>query len=265
MPWMGRAPPRIKFESLQLFIFLIKILDECHPASQTVPPSACHARRRSTLLYVVPSLIYLFQNNVTFHTLRYVDAPTYQILGNLKIATTGLFTWFAPTHGIPAPASLPAQGLAHTKTARARYCQDHPGPEAHSAAVHRTGAAAGGRHHEPGRVRLPRRRRCARRGGSATPRWGAVLSAVARLRTGGAQRMALGRGAPAADPSKRRGRGAVGCAAGCWNPECGAEVASALAPRLRLRLAAAPHALRRSPCGPPVSGPQAWLACTRSC
>lgn len=80
--------------------------------------------RRSVSRFVVPSFIYLVHNNVQFWTLRcreltlpymrkhksapavlyptrcncfvfcacrYVDAPTYQIMGNLKIVTTGIF------------------------------------------------------------------------------------------------------------------------------------------------------------------------------
>ena len=45
---------------------------------------------RNTLLYPIPSIIYLIHNNVQFLTLQYVDPSTYQILGNLKIVTTGL-------------------------------------------------------------------------------------------------------------------------------------------------------------------------------
>jgi solute carrier family 35 (UDP-sugar transporter), member A1/2/3 len=48
---------------------------------------------RKSLLYVTPSLIYLLHNNVQFFTLRYLDPATYQVLGNLKIVTTGLLFW----------------------------------------------------------------------------------------------------------------------------------------------------------------------------
>lgn len=41
-------------------------------------------------LYPIPSLIYLLHNNVQFVTLTYVDTSTYQIMGNLKIVTTGI-------------------------------------------------------------------------------------------------------------------------------------------------------------------------------
>ena len=48
---------------------------------------------RTSLLYLVPSIIYWLHNNVQFVTLRYVDPATYQIMGNLKIVTTGLLLW----------------------------------------------------------------------------------------------------------------------------------------------------------------------------
>ena len=41
-------------------------------------------------MFIVPSAIYLVQNNIQFLFLKYVDPSTYQILGNLKIATTGI-------------------------------------------------------------------------------------------------------------------------------------------------------------------------------
>lgn len=45
---------------------------------------------RTVALFIVPSLIYMVHNNVQFFFLKYVDPATYQILGNLKIVTTGL-------------------------------------------------------------------------------------------------------------------------------------------------------------------------------
>ncbi|KAJ7952110.1 putative Cmp-sialic acid transporter [Quillaja saponaria] len=44
----------------------------------------------SIRLYPIPSIIYLIHNNVQFATLIYVDTSTYQIMGNLKIVTTGI-------------------------------------------------------------------------------------------------------------------------------------------------------------------------------
>lgn len=45
---------------------------------------------KSVRLYPIPSVIYLIHNNVQFATLTYVDTSTYQIMGNLKIVTTGI-------------------------------------------------------------------------------------------------------------------------------------------------------------------------------
>ncbi|CAH9097214.1 unnamed protein product [Cuscuta europaea] len=45
---------------------------------------------KSIRLYPIPSIIYLIHNNVQFATLTYVDTSTYQIMGNLKIVTTGI-------------------------------------------------------------------------------------------------------------------------------------------------------------------------------
>lgn len=48
---------------------------------------------KGTSLFLPPSLLYWFHNNVQFLTLKYLDTATYQILGNLKILTTGLLFW----------------------------------------------------------------------------------------------------------------------------------------------------------------------------
>ncbi|XAR53983.1 hypothetical protein NMG60_11028954 [Bertholletia excelsa] len=45
---------------------------------------------KSVRLYPIPSIIYLIHNNVQFATLTFVDTSTYQIMGNLKIVTTGI-------------------------------------------------------------------------------------------------------------------------------------------------------------------------------
>ena len=46
---------------------------------------------RSAALFPIPSALYVVHNNMQFHTMAYVDASTYSILGNLKIVTTGVF------------------------------------------------------------------------------------------------------------------------------------------------------------------------------
>ena len=63
---------------------------------------------RTIMMYPIPSIIYLFHNNVQFYTMAYVDAATYQILGNLKIVTTGR------AGGIPPHTML----LPHTRRAK---------------------------------------------------------------------------------------------------------------------------------------------------
>lgn len=60
-------------------------------ARRTDPGSVRITRdARHVALFIVPSIIYMFHNNVQFFFLKYVDPATYQILGNLKIVTTGL-------------------------------------------------------------------------------------------------------------------------------------------------------------------------------
>lgn len=59
---------------------------ECQSSS----PPRMTKEWRSIRLYLVPSVIYLIHNNVQFATLTYVDPSTYQIMGNLKIVTTGI-------------------------------------------------------------------------------------------------------------------------------------------------------------------------------
>lgn len=51
---------------------------------------ALHYTRRSVIMAAVPGVAYQLLNNLNFVTLYYVDAPTFQILGNLKIVATGL-------------------------------------------------------------------------------------------------------------------------------------------------------------------------------
>lgn len=45
---------------------------------------------KTIMLFPVPSLIYMVHNNVQFYFLKYVNPATYQILGNLKIVSTGI-------------------------------------------------------------------------------------------------------------------------------------------------------------------------------
>jgi len=47
---------------------------------------------RENLLFVVPCVIYAIQNNIVFIALGMIDAALYQVLANLKIITTGIFS-----------------------------------------------------------------------------------------------------------------------------------------------------------------------------
>jgi len=58
--------------------------------SKSSKPPSITTNWKSVCLYPIPSLIYLVHNNVQFATLTYVDTSTYQIMGNLKIVTTGI-------------------------------------------------------------------------------------------------------------------------------------------------------------------------------
>lgn len=53
-------------------------------SSYTIPP---------ILLFAVPGAIYFFNNNLSFILLELMPAPTYVVLSNLKILTTGLFSY----------------------------------------------------------------------------------------------------------------------------------------------------------------------------
>ena len=63
----------------------------------TMPPPKMTTDWKSVRLFPIPSIVYLIHNNVQFATLAYVDTSIYQIMGNLKIVTTGIlsrcFSW----------------------------------------------------------------------------------------------------------------------------------------------------------------------------
>ncbi|KAG0314993.1 hypothetical protein BGZ99_007748 [Dissophora globulifera] len=71
--------------------------DEHHHQLETgsSPPTSSCSAFPSILLFAVPGAIYFFNNNLTFVLLSLMPAPTYVVLSNLKILTTGLFSyWF---------------------------------------------------------------------------------------------------------------------------------------------------------------------------
>jgi len=76
----------ITLSSTQLSVSSFFLWNECKSSS----PPRMTKEWRSVRLYLVPSIIYLIHNNVQFATLTYVDPSTYQIMGNLKIVTTGI-------------------------------------------------------------------------------------------------------------------------------------------------------------------------------
>ncbi|GAA0142825.1 transporter [Lithospermum erythrorhizon] len=73
-------------EIFKLVVSSILLCREC----QKSPPPKMTTQWNSIGLYPIPSIIYLIHNNVQFATLTYVDTSTYQIMGNLKIVTTGI-------------------------------------------------------------------------------------------------------------------------------------------------------------------------------
>ncbi|KAK4339363.1 hypothetical protein RND71_040825 [Anisodus tanguticus] len=74
------------FVNLQLLVSSVFLWKEM----QNSPPPKMTMEWESVRLYPIPSIIYLIHNNVQFATLTYVDTSTYQIMGNLKIVTTGI-------------------------------------------------------------------------------------------------------------------------------------------------------------------------------
>ncbi|KAL3815110.1 hypothetical protein ACJIZ3_016378 [Penstemon smallii] len=73
-------------EVFKLIVSSMLLWREC----QRSPSPKMTTDWRSVRLYPIPSIIYLVHNNVQFATLTYVDTSTYQIMGNLKIVTTGI-------------------------------------------------------------------------------------------------------------------------------------------------------------------------------
>lgn len=56
--------------------------DEANPAKVTID--------KNCLKYAIPALLYAVHNNLVFLGLTYLNAPTYQLLNNIKIIGTGL-------------------------------------------------------------------------------------------------------------------------------------------------------------------------------
>lgn len=73
-------------EVFKLLVSSLILWREC----QTSPSPRITTEWKTVRLFPIPSIIYLIHNNVQFATLTYVDTSTYQIMGNLKIVTTGI-------------------------------------------------------------------------------------------------------------------------------------------------------------------------------
>ncbi|KAL6493973.1 hypothetical protein OROGR_031882 [Orobanche gracilis] len=73
-------------EVFKLIVSSVLLWREC----QRLPLPKITTEWNTVRLYPIPSIIYLIHNNVQFATLTYVDTSTYQIMGNLKIVTTGI-------------------------------------------------------------------------------------------------------------------------------------------------------------------------------
>nr|XP_043626498.1 CMP-sialic acid transporter 1 [Erigeron canadensis]XP_043626499.1 CMP-sialic acid transporter 1 [Erigeron canadensis]XP_043626500.1 CMP-sialic acid transporter 1 [Erigeron canadensis] len=77
-------------ELFKLIVSGIFLWREFNNQSSPHHPPRITTEWKTVRLYPIPSIIYLFHNNIQFATLTYVDASTYQIMGNLKIVTTAL-------------------------------------------------------------------------------------------------------------------------------------------------------------------------------
>lgn len=73
-------------EIFKLLVSSFFLWKECKASS----PPRMTTEWKTVRLFPIPSIIYLVHNNVQFATLTYVDPSTYQIMGNLKIVTTGI-------------------------------------------------------------------------------------------------------------------------------------------------------------------------------
>ena len=84
---------------------------------------------RASLPFLVPSIIYWLHNNVQFLTLKYLDPATYQVLGNLKIVTTGILFWLLLRRSLTVLQWL-ALALLMTGAMTSQVSPARTGPEA---------------------------------------------------------------------------------------------------------------------------------------
>lgn len=78
-------------EAFKLVVSLVLLgLELSRKAEPTQRQVAMYYTARSVTMAAVPGFAYQILNNLNFVTLQYVDAPTFQILGNTKIVATGV-------------------------------------------------------------------------------------------------------------------------------------------------------------------------------
>jgi len=77
-------------ESFKITVSALLLARELRAAGPAERAAALQCTPGSVLTAAVPGVAYQVLNNLNFVTLYYVDAPTFQILGNLKIVATGI-------------------------------------------------------------------------------------------------------------------------------------------------------------------------------
>ena len=80
-------------EVLKLSFSLFLLQRETRHARRHDQPVKMTINAKSVSLYAFPSLIFLAHHSIAFPALQYLDPATFQIMGNLKIVTTGLLSY----------------------------------------------------------------------------------------------------------------------------------------------------------------------------
>ncbi|KAI7820273.1 nucleotide-sugar transporter-domain-containing protein [Gamsiella multidivaricata] len=89
---------------------------ESAPGSSPSTRSSSGCSIPPILFFAVPGAIYFFNNNLTFVLLALMPAPTYVVLSNLKILTTGLFSYLF-LHRLLSPAQWVSLAILFLSTA----------------------------------------------------------------------------------------------------------------------------------------------------
>lgn len=80
-------------EVLKLGVSLFLLQREAKHARRANASVNMTVNAKSITLYAFPSLIFLTHHAIAFPALQYLDPATFQVLGNLKIVTTGLLSY----------------------------------------------------------------------------------------------------------------------------------------------------------------------------